>query len=118
VLGLIVVLVYYIVAWFRVGRDPERGVIVTLFAPPQGLSPAAVRYLKRMAFDAKAFAATIVQMAVKGHLVIEEAAGVPWRRTGPGRGACVRGERIHDKLFGVEQSVAMIQKNHARSAAP
>ena len=71
VLGLFAVLAYYVVAWVRVGRDPERGVIVVAYDPPQGLSPAAVRYLRRGKFDTKAFAATAVQIAVKGHLAID-----------------------------------------------
>lgn len=67
VLGL---LLYYLVVWFRVGRDPAKGLIIPLFQPPPGLSPAAVRLVTRMGFDDKAFAATLVHLAVKGWLVI------------------------------------------------
>ena len=115
-LGFLAVLVYYLVAWFRVGRDPERGVIVTLFAPPQGLSPAAVRYLKRMAFDAKVFAAAVVQMAVKGHLVIENVGGTyTLRRTLPGRMPLDPVEKkIAERLFNDVESVTLEQTQHLR----
>lgn len=114
-LGFAVVLVYYLLAWIRVGRDPRRGVIVVSYDPPPGLSPAAVRYLKRTKFDAKAFAATIVQMAVKGHLVIEEAErSYTLRRTEPGRIPLASEEqKIAGKLFGGGQSVALVQANHS-----
>jgi hypothetical protein len=115
-LGLLVVIVFYVVVWFRVGRDPGRGVIVVTYDPPPGLSPAAVRYLRRTRFDHKAFAATIVQMAVKGHLAIEEAEGsYTLRRTGAGQVPLdLEEKKIHEKLFGGEQSVALKQENHAR----
>jgi len=31
---------YYLVVWWRFGRDPEAGTIIPLFAAPDGLSPA------------------------------------------------------------------------------
>jgi hypothetical protein len=74
-LGLIwlaIVLGYYVAVWHRVGRDPERGPIIPLFESPKGFSPAASRFLMRMGFDNKAFAAAVVDMAVKGYLDIEE----------------------------------------------
>ncbi|MEJ5363933.1 MAG: DUF2207 domain-containing protein [Desulfosoma sp.] len=72
IVGLIAVLVYYLVVWFRVGRDPEPGTIIPLFEPPYGFSPAAVRFVRNMDFDQKTFAAAVVNMAVKGHLLIRE----------------------------------------------
>ena len=69
---LIIVFGYYLVAWNRVGRDPEKGVIIPLFEPPQGFSPAGTRFLMRLGFDNKAFTAAVVDMAVKGYLTIEE----------------------------------------------
>jgi Predicted membrane protein (DUF2207) len=46
--GMLIVFGYYLYAWRRAGRDPSRGTIVPLFAPPDGLSAAAVRYVRRM----------------------------------------------------------------------
>jgi len=74
-LAFLVLLLYYLVVWYAVGRDPVRGVIMPLYQPPQNLSPAATRYLVRMGFDNKTFAAAILDMAVRGYLTIKEQAG-------------------------------------------
>jgi uncharacterized membrane protein YgcG len=65
-------LLYYMLTWLRVGRDPRPGTIVPQFAPPEGLSPAAIRYLRLMGPDTKGLAAAITGLAVKGALVISQ----------------------------------------------
>ena len=70
--GFLVMLLYYVIAWSAVGRDPARGVIMPLYEPPQNLSPAGMRYLRRMGFDNKTFAAAILNMAVRGFLTIKQ----------------------------------------------
>ncbi|HUF86755.1 MAG TPA: DUF2207 domain-containing protein [Thermohalobaculum sp.] len=52
--------------WSRVGRDPPPGAIYPQFEPPAGLSPAAMRYVKRQGFDPRCLTAAILSMAVKG----------------------------------------------------
>jgi uncharacterized membrane protein YgcG len=71
-LGLIASASYFLFAWNRVGRDPVRGTIIPLFTPPQGLSPAAMRYVTRYGADNKGFAAALVGLAVKGRLRIDD----------------------------------------------
>jgi uncharacterized membrane protein YgcG len=73
--GLLALLGYYFSVWWRVGRDPAKGTIIPRFEPPKGFSPAAVRFLMRMGFDTKAFAAAVLDMAVKGYLTIKETDG-------------------------------------------
>ena len=58
-LGLGMVLIYFIPVWKMVGRDPEEGTIVPRYTPPKGFSPAAARYVMRMGFDDKVFTSTI-----------------------------------------------------------
>ncbi len=72
VVALLVLLAYYLVVWDRFGRDPAAGVVIPRFEPPRGLSPAAVRYIRRMGFDHKGFAAAVINMAVKGYFDIDE----------------------------------------------
>ncbi len=74
-IGLLVIFFYYITVWNKVGKDPDKDVIVPLFTPPDNLSPAAVRYISRMGFDNNAFTAAIINMAVKGYLKIKETDG-------------------------------------------
>jgi len=73
--GLAALFLYYLIAWSAVGRDPEKGVIMPLYQPPQELSPAGMRYLMRMGFDNKAFASAILDMGVRGYLTIKQQAG-------------------------------------------
>jgi hypothetical protein len=73
--GLLLVLTYYILVGRQVARDPERGVIVPRGEVPEGLSPAAIRVVRTGKCDERALAATLVQMAIKGFLVIEERGG-------------------------------------------
>jgi uncharacterized membrane protein YgcG len=71
-LGLVLLLGYYLVIWARVGRDPASGTVIPLYTPPKDLSPAGVRFLMNQGFDNKVMAAAVVDMAVKGYLTIEE----------------------------------------------
>ena len=75
ILGFLALLGYYLQVWSRVGRDPAKGTIIPLFEPPKGFSPAAVRYLMQMGFDAKTLAAAVLDMAVKGFLRLRESNG-------------------------------------------
>lgn len=72
--GLILLLAYYVAAWWKVGRDPAGGAVIPRFDPPQGISPAGMRFVRKMGFDRKALAVALVSMAVKGFLTIREAA--------------------------------------------
>jgi hypothetical protein len=119
VLGLLGVLAYYVTTWVRVGRDPERGAIVPMWEPPQGLSPAAVRYLKRMSFDHKAFTAAVVNMGVKGHLVITEADKeytLDQRKREGAAPLAPEESAAAGKLFGAGARIDLKQENHARIA--
>ena len=70
-IGLAVLLLYFVTAWVKVGRDPRAGVIIPQFEAPEGMSPAALGYIRRMGYDATIFAAAIIDMAVKGFLAIK-----------------------------------------------
>jgi uncharacterized membrane protein YgcG len=74
IFGWLAALAWYLWAWNRVGRDPARGVVIPRFEPPQGLSPAACSYVRKMSFSRNAFTAAIINLAVKGQLTIEEQA--------------------------------------------
>ena len=71
-LGVLLVFLYYMTMWYRHGKDPDRGTIIALFAPPEGMSPGGVRYLSRMAHDSKAFTAALIDMAVKRYISIHQ----------------------------------------------
>ena len=111
---LAVLLGFYLWAWFRVGRDPATGTIIPLFSPPAGFSPAGVRFVSRMGYDDKAFAATVVDMAVKGAVLIQEDGGdytlVPRDTT---KAALSRDEQlVTAQLFLRGGSIKLENKNH------
>jgi hypothetical protein len=116
VFGLLGTFAYFLMVWFRVGRDPARGNIIPLFTPPQGFSPAAVRYLMRMGYDQKTFAAAVVDMAVKGYLNIEEEDDeYTLRRTGNNHNSLDNGEqRLGSTLFQGKDVLVMKNTNHTR----
>lgn len=72
VLGACLLLLYYMLAWIKVGRDPAKGIIIPRFTPPRGFSPAMVRMLWKMGFDNRTFTAGIINIAVRGGLKISE----------------------------------------------
>jgi len=74
--GIVLLLGFYGFAWRAVGRDPQGGVIFPHYEPPEGYSPASMRFIRRMGYDHKAFATALVNLAVKGHVDIDEKDGV------------------------------------------
>jgi hypothetical protein len=74
-IGGLAVVLYYLVAWMLIGRDPPRGTIIPLFGPPDNMSAVAVRFVNQMAFDNKGFTAAIVGLGVNGHLKLVDAGG-------------------------------------------
>lgn len=71
-IGILVLILYYTIIWSRVGKDPAKGIIFPLYEPPLELSPGSVRFISGMGYDDKVFTSTIVSLAVKGYLKIEE----------------------------------------------
>lgn len=74
-IGLLGVLGFYFIAWKRAGRNPRPGTVVPIFAPPDDLTPAAMRYVTKMGSDNRAFAAALVDMGVRGHIRLSEQDG-------------------------------------------
>ena len=68
--GLVLLWLYYLVQWSRLGRDPKPGVIIPQYEAPANLSPGALRYIERMGYDDRCLAADLVDLAVRGALQI------------------------------------------------
>lgn len=58
--------------WWNFGRDPKRLAISVQYEPPDGLSPAEVGTLVDDEAAMRDITATLVDLAVKGYLVIEQ----------------------------------------------
>jgi uncharacterized membrane protein YgcG len=116
---LALLLGFYLWAWSRVGRDPAPGVIIPLFTPPKNFSPAGVRFLSRMGYDDKAFAAAVVDLAVKGAVLIKEDDGdytlISQDTT---KEELSRGEYlVRAQLFSGSGSIKLENENHTRIKA-
>jgi uncharacterized membrane protein YgcG len=73
--GLVLVGLYYGRNWTKVGRDPEGGVVVPRWDPPEGISPALVNYIDNKGFSGEgwtALAASALDLAVKGYVVLDD----------------------------------------------
>ena len=115
VIGLMTLLIYYGMAWFRVGKDPTKGAIIPLYSPPKNISPALARLIIRMGWrDDKLFAVAVVNMAVKGFLTISEDQDGEYtlKKSGSDTKSLSGGEaRIASILFSSGSSITLKQSN-------
>ncbi|MFD2255685.1 DUF2207 domain-containing protein [Luteolibacter algae] len=117
-LGMAVVLAgfgTFVYAWFLVGRDPAKGVIVPRWEPPAGFSPAVVRYIKFMRFDDPCFTAGVMSLASQGFLRIE---GMPSEKFKLTAQTCPKSPLpdeavLLDKLFSEGDELILDPKNHS-----
>ncbi len=72
VAGILIVLFYYLFIWWKMGKDPAKGLVIPMYEPPDNLSPAAVRFISEMGFDDKVFTSALISLAVKGYIKIVE----------------------------------------------
>ncbi len=70
-IGFIFMLVYYLISW-RGAKNQKKFPIILRATPPLGLSPATIRFIRLGKIDDKALKASIMNMALKGHLSIQE----------------------------------------------
>lgn len=117
--GLVVLLLYYVLVWFRAGRDPARGTIMPIYTPPDNLSPASMRFIAEMKYDDRAFAAAVINMAVEGFLSIKEKNG-KYTLTKIGGDLTrlgVEEKKIAGHLFQSRDVIVLEPKNHVHIAA-
>ena len=114
IVGFFAVLGYYLVVWSAVGKDPAKGVIIPQFKPPDGISPAAARFIREMGYDHKCFAAGIIDMAVHGTLRIrQEGRKFTIERVSPPTPeAPPEEQKLYNKLLSSFQTLTFEQKNH------
>ncbi|MEC9055763.1 MAG: DUF2207 domain-containing protein, partial [Verrucomicrobiota bacterium] len=110
---------YFLLAWLGVGKDPRKGTIIPRYGPPEGLSAAAARYIREMAYDAKCFSAGVVGLGARGALQIEKKKKYWLRKSGKylerqkGKQAIPFDEAIlRGQLFSVSASLKLHQPNH------
>jgi uncharacterized membrane protein YgcG len=70
--GLLLLAAFLGWRWMLVGRDPRAGPKFPRYDPPPGVGAAGVRYVDRMAYDDRCFAAALVGLAQRGYLRIRQ----------------------------------------------
>ncbi|MBV9188938.1 MAG: DUF2207 domain-containing protein [Betaproteobacteria bacterium] len=68
--------------WSEVGRDPEPGPKFPRYQAPDGLGPAAVRFVDRQGYDDKCFASALLGLGSRGALRIENHGAFMLKPTG------------------------------------
>lgn len=109
------VLIYYMIAWHFVGRDPRSGTIVPVYNPQ--IPPSAMRFIERMGFDNTCFAAAIVDLAVRGHLKIsaDKSSQKLIALDGDDAKPVSEGEgKLFDKLFARNEEVTIARASSSR----
>lgn len=116
--GLVLLLLFYLYQWNRRGRDPAPGSIFPIYDPPEGESPGGVRFLRRMGYDSRCFAADLIDMGVRGYLRIERDKGLlkdEWTlHRVPGANVAMLSpsqRAIAAKLFGKGESIVLRNTN-------
>lgn len=74
-IALVIMAIYYYLAWHKVGRDPKGRGLAPFYDPPKGISPAMAAYIDTMGSSGKEknMTAAIMSLAAKGYLTIQEA---------------------------------------------
>jgi uncharacterized membrane protein len=73
VLAPVVSFVVMFLLWYLVGRDPDPGMSVApMYSPPANMTPAEVGTLVDDSVDARDMMSTLIDLAVKGYVKIEE----------------------------------------------
>ncbi len=113
--GALALLAYYLILWRWFGRDPETGVIIPRYQPPEGYSPASMRFVQNMGYDKKCFTSAIINLAVKGAAEINDDDGqfkltkqeAPDLSLAPGEAQVLAG------LFGEARgNISIVRSNH------
>ena len=115
--GLTLLWLYYGLMWIRYGRDPATGVRVAEYEPPDGDSPAALRYVRRMGFDNTCFTAAILGIAAKGGLTIDLDSGGTYSVTRsdiPVSSLTPDEQTFTDTLFADGSRFAFVSSGHQR----
>ncbi|MDZ7653578.1 MAG: DUF2207 domain-containing protein [Burkholderiaceae bacterium] len=117
-LGVLLVGTWLYSRWRRVGRDPKAGPLFPRYEPPPGVSPAALRFIDKMGFDHRCFAAGILGLGARGYLKVDQH-GEAFEVQRTGRSVdWLAGERpLADALFSGRNATTISQTYDPKIAA-
>jgi hypothetical protein len=114
--GFILVLLYCIQVWRKYGKDPEEGLVVTRYEPPDGFSPGSLRYIRINGYDDRVMTAAIMSLAVKGYLTISKKSGSAYKLSKKepvedNQPMALTEKALYEALFAVDDVVSMKGSN-------
>jgi hypothetical protein len=120
--ALVALLVFCLRRWHALGRDPRAGIVIARYDPPQGYSPAALRFIQRMGHDPRCLSSDLLELAVKGVLRIERSKRLlsdSWKlvRTSSEGEPLPKSERALLSLFGGGEEIELTKTNATRLQA-
>ena len=117
-LGVLLVGSWLYARWRRVGRDPKAGPLFPRYAPPEGVSAAAARFIDRMGFDSRCFAAGVLGLGARGYLTIDQhGEAFDVQRTGRTVDWLAGDRPLADALFGGRDATTITKTYDPRIAA-
>lgn len=103
--------VYYLIAWFLVGRTRSRGSVMVRYTPPDNLSPAAMRFIYTMGADGRTYTAILARLAARGLLVLPQKNCVVLKRSEADHRAArdlpAEEKAVYKELFEWEEQVPL-----------
>jgi len=113
-LSIIILGCFYFFTWLKVGKDPEKQLVVPTFLPPHKWSPAVIRYLYNKGYDNTAFTAALVNMAVNNGIRIKhEKKKYRLEKTGNKTKLSEEEKKIYDTLFKGRESILVSDNHHS-----
>ena len=120
-LGFFLVVFFYRWSYRAIRKDVREGTVIPRFHPPEHLSPGGLGYIMRMKYDGQLFSATVVDMAIKGLLIISSKKQ-GWsareytleRHNNPEKGIFGVYKKIFDIIFHPNKKLKLSQENREK----
>jgi hypothetical protein len=117
IIGLTVFVLYYIIIWVRVGRDPKGKSIVPRYKPPADCSPAFARLISTMGYDRTGFASALLDLASKGVIrILRHGDAYAIEKTKTDTGISPDEQVLYNALFGEEREQTSSSKSKTLDA--
>lgn len=111
--GFSLVIAYLVFLTKKYSTGRQKPIVVPSFNPPKGYSPGGVRYLSKKKVDSKALTASILSMAVKNIISIENSnLNYIIRKKGDSEGLSGEEKKIYDVLFKDKKAEVQLSKKY------
>lgn len=75
IFGGIAMCFYFLITWFKFGKDPKHDASALLYDTPDNLSPASISYIHKESYSSRALTSSFISLALKGFINISKEGG-------------------------------------------